>query len=78
MALPMMGSRAGTLIASELQQIHGQVQIALQFHLDGDPPERLHVGRVAGESIYRDASPGDRIVMDFVMGNVIKVERETA
>lgn len=73
MALPMMGSRPGTLTNIGASSIHGQLNVQLQFQLDGDPA--LHVGTVASESCATGLQPGDRIQLEFVLGNVMKCSR---
>ena len=69
----MMGSRAATLVNIGATSIHGQVNVALQFRLDGD--EQLNQSSVAAESCPTDLKPGDRVQLEFVLGNVMKVTR---
>ena len=69
----MMGSRAATLVNLGSSSIHGQMNIALQFRLDGE--DTLNQGTVACESAPPDLKVGERVQLEFVLGNVMRVTR---
>lgn len=69
----MMGSRPATLTNIGANSIHGQVNVALQFKLDGD--EHVSQSSCASEVCPPDLKPGDRVQLEFVLGNVMKVTR---
>ncbi len=73
MPLPMMGSRPGTLVSLTASSIHGQVNLTVGFHLDGEPDDQVHAGTIARESIFAGAQPGDAVELYFMMGNLISV-----
>lgn len=69
----MMGSRAATLLNIGATSIHGQINVALQFRLDDD--DGVSMSSVPAESCPSDLKPGERVQLDFVLGNVMKVSR---
>lgn len=73
MPLPTMGSRPATLVNVMAQSIHGQINLALAFQLDGE--EQVSQSTVAREAAPEDLKPGDRVQLDFVFGNVMRVSR---
>lgn len=69
----MMGSRPATLLGIGATSIHGQLNVALQFKLDGD--DAVSMSSVPAESCPSDLKPGERVNLEFVLGNVMRVSR---
>jgi hypothetical protein len=69
----MMGSRPGTLVHLQPTSIHGQVNVQIAFHLDGEPDDAVYSSTVAREALFADAQPGARAELTFVMGQLIGV-----
>lgn len=69
----MMGSRPATLLNIGATSIHGQMNVALQYTIDGD--DAVSISSVPVESCPPDLKPGERVQLDFVLGNVMKVSR---
>lgn len=74
MPLPMMGSHPGTIVTIAASSIHGQINLTIGFHLDGEPGQ-LHGGTIARESIYEGVKEGDAVNLTFMMGNLIAVAK---
>lgn len=73
MPLPMMGSKAATVLDVGQTSVHGQLSIALRFRLDGD--DQVNQGSVAREMAPLDLKSGDRVQLEFVLGNIMRVSR---
>jgi hypothetical protein len=55
--------------------VHGQISLDV-FWLDPDDPDQeLRHARVGDESTPKGLSPGDRITLHYVMGQVTEITR---
>lgn len=62
------------LAAVQPYEIHGTRYFRIAYALK-DAPERVTEGRVASESIYKDAKPGDRVDIRMILGVIDDVKR---
>ena len=70
----LLGPKKALLRSVKQVIIHGHPYFDLQFSL-AEAPDRVQQSRVAGEDTPRDLQPGDRVILHFVMGMVVKVEK---
>lgn len=45
--------------------------------MDGDPAETIRRVRVSDNLVYREPQPGDAVRVAFVMGNVLRVAKDS-
>lgn len=69
----LQGPQKGILGGVSAFEIHGQKYYDILYELEGG---ELGKARVGPEVIYSDPRVGDRVVLHFVMGMVIKVEKD--
>jgi hypothetical protein len=72
----LKGTREAVLKRIHPISIHGQASWEIVFtHLD-DPEEQLHAARVGPEAIAgHSLEPGDRLQLEYLVGEVVKVTR---
>jgi hypothetical protein len=72
----LKGSRQAILKRIQPISIHGQVSWEIVFtHVD-DPTEQLNAARVGPEAITAEAfEPGDKIDVEYLFNQVVKVTR---
>jgi hypothetical protein len=69
------GSREGILHSIQPVSIHGQITLDVRFVSPDDPDGQLRVARVGPEAVAKGLEPGDRIRVDFVMGQATAVSK---
>jgi hypothetical protein len=71
----LKGSREAILRKMQPISIHGQVALDVFFSSADDPDGAVHVARVGPEAVHRGLEPGDRVRLEYVLGQVIAVTR---
>jgi hypothetical protein len=71
----LKGTRQGIVQRIQPMSVHGQISLDV-FWLDPDDPDQeLRHARVGDESTPKGLSPGDRITLHYVMGQVTEITR---
>ena len=72
----LKGSREAILRRIQRISVHGQASWEIVFtHID-DPTEQLNAARVGPEAVAGDTlEPGDRIEVEYLVNQVVKVTR---
>ena len=73
----LKGSRAGILRKVQPVSIHGQISWDVSFSDPDDRDGPVQMARVGPESVDRHLEPGDRIKLDYLLGSVTRVTRDT-
>ncbi|HWW82873.1 MAG TPA: hypothetical protein VNZ26_04680 [Vicinamibacterales bacterium] len=55
--------------------IHGQVSWDVFFTDVEEPDGQIHVARIGPESVFGNLEPGDKIQVEYLVGQAIKVTR---
>jgi hypothetical protein len=71
----LKGSREAVFRKVESVSIHGQLSWDLYFSDAEDPDGPVHKARVDPDAVVRGLEPGDRIRLEYLVGNVIDVTR---
>jgi hypothetical protein len=73
-------AQSGVLLQLRPYELHGTRYYAVAYRLDSGAPDAAREARVSFEMIYDGAQPGDRILIESVLGVVdrIAAEREAA
>jgi len=73
----LKGSRAGILKKVQPLSIHGQISWDV-FFTDADEADGpVQMARVGPEAVDRNLEPGDRITLQYLLGSVTRVTRDT-
>jgi hypothetical protein len=73
----LKGSRAGILKKVQPLSIHGQISWDV-FFTDADEADGpVQMARVGPEAVDRNLDPGDRITLQYLLGSVTRVTRDT-
>ena len=67
--------RSGVIIDLRPYELHGTRYYAVRYRLDGDPETGAREARLSFDMIYEDAQPGDRVLIESVLGVVDRVLR---
>ncbi|MGK2965305.1 MAG: hypothetical protein ACSLFM_06835 [Tepidiformaceae bacterium] len=62
------------LAAIQPYEIHGTPYFRIAYAWE-DEPGQYREGRVAAESIYRDAQPGDRVDIQLLLGVINDIKK---
>lgn len=73
----LQGEIRGVVRTVRPYQIHGARFYELGLALDGDPAETIRRVRVSDNLVYREPQPGDAVRVAFVMGNVLRVAKDS-
>ena len=71
----LKGSREAVLRKVQPISVHGQISLDVHFVYADDDTEQVRVARVGPEAMPRGLEPGDRVILDFVLGVVTSVKR---
>lgn len=71
----LKGSRDGILRRIRPISIHGQISWNVYFTDAEDPEGPEHMARVGPEAVARGLEPGDRIRLEYLLGQVTSVTR---
>ncbi|MBI5285363.1 MAG: hypothetical protein HY874_09740 [Chloroflexi bacterium] len=72
-------AQPGVILQLRPYELHGTRYYAVAYRLDADPADAAREARVSFDMIYDGAQPGDRILIESVLGVVdrIAADRET-
>ena len=73
----LKGTRDGILRRLQPVSIHGQMSWDVLFTDVGDPDGQLHAARLGPEAVPHNLEPGDRILIDYLVGVAVRVTRAT-
>jgi len=71
------GTRPGILRKVQPISVHGQVSSDVFFSDPDDLEGPVQMARVGPEAIDRNLEPGDRINLEYLLGSVTNVTRDT-
>ena len=71
----LKGTRTAILKKVQPVSIHGQVSYDVHYVFVEDDEERAEVARVGREDVVHGLEPGDRITLDILLNQVVKVSR---
>lgn len=71
----LKGTRDGILKRLQPVSIHGQISCDVFFTTVDDPDGQVHVARIGPEAIVGNLEPGDRILVEYLVGTPVKVTR---
>jgi hypothetical protein len=72
----LKGTRDGILRKVQPVSIHGQVSWDVFFADVEDPDGQVHVARIGPEAVMgSNLEPGDRIQVEYLVGQAVKVTR---
>lgn len=66
--------QAGVIVDVQPYELHGTRYYAVLYQLDGDPAQRE--ARLSFEMIYENPRPGDRVLVQQILGVVDKMARD--
>ena len=70
----LKGSREAVLRKVQPISVHGQISLDVHFVYPDDDTEQVRVARIGPEAMDKGLEPGDRVVLDFVLGVVTQRE----
>ena len=73
----LKGSRSGILRKVQPLSIHGQISWDVFFTDPGEVDGPMQMARVGPEAVDRNLEPGDRITLQYLLGSVTSVNRDT-
>jgi hypothetical protein len=68
-------AQPGVIIDLRPYELHGTPYFAVRYRLDGDPQNGAREARLSFDMIYEGAQPGDRVLVESVLGVVDRVRR---
>ena len=69
----LKGSREALLHRMQPISIHGQLSYDLHYTFADEPEGQMRVARVGAEALGAGVQPGERVVLDFLVGVVTAV-----
>ena len=73
----LKGTRPGILRKIQPISVHGQVSWDVFFNDTDDPDGQVLMARVGPEAVDQTLEPGDRILLEYLLGSVTQVTRDT-
>ncbi len=73
----LRGTRPGILRKIQPISVHGQVSWDVFFSDAEEPDGQVHMARVGPEAVDQTLEPGDRITLEYLLGGVTSVTRDT-
>lgn len=74
----LKGSRSGILRKVQPLSIHGQISWDVFFTDPDEVDGSMQMARVGPETVDRNLEPGDRITLQYLLGSVTSVTRDTS
>ena len=74
----LKGSRSGILRKVQPLSIHGQISWDVFFTDPNEVDGPMQMARVGPEAVDRNLEPGDRITLQYLLGSVTSVTRDTS
>ena len=66
-------AQPGVILQLRPYELHGTRYYAVAYRLDSDAPDAAREARISFEMIYDGAQPGDRILIESVLGVVDRI-----
>ncbi len=76
-AAMLKGTRPGILRKVQPISVHGQLSWDVFFSDPDDPDGPVQMARVGPEAVDRGLEPGDRVLLEYLVGSVTSVTRDT-
>ena len=73
----LKGTRPAILRKIQPISVHGQLSWDVFFSDPEDPDGPVQMARVGPEAVARGLEPGDRVVLEYLLGSVTSVMRDT-
>ena len=73
----LKGTRPGILRKIQPISVHGQVSWDVFFNDAAEPDGQVLMARVGPEAVDQTLEPGDRINLEYLLGSVTGVTRDT-
>jgi hypothetical protein len=73
----LKGSREAIVHKLQPVSIHGQLSYDLHYRFVDEPDSQLRVARVGPEALTPGLQPGDRVLLDFLVGVVTAAHKQT-
>jgi hypothetical protein len=73
----LKGSREAVLHKLQPVSIHGQLSYDLHYRFVDEPDSQLRVARVGPEALAPGLQPGDRVLLDFLVGVVTGARKQS-
>jgi hypothetical protein len=70
--------QSGAIIDLRAYELHGTRYVAVLYRLDADPPESRREARLSFDMIYDDPRPGDRVLVESLLGVVDRMQKASA
>ena len=67
--------QSGVIVDLRPYELHGTKYFAVRYRLDGDPDSGAREARLSFDMIYEGAQPGDRVLIESVLGVVDRMRR---
>jgi hypothetical protein len=74
----LKGSREAVLKKIQPISVHGQISLDVHYFFADDDSQQTRVARIGPESVTKGLEPGDRVMLEFVLGAVTSITRATA
>ena len=71
----LKGTRDGILKRVQPVSIHGQITWDVFFTDLEDPDGQTHLARIGPEAVSQNLEPGDRIQVEYLIGQPVKITR---
>jgi len=71
----LKGTRDGILKRIQPVSIHGQISWDVFFADIEDPEGQMHLARIGPEAVANNLEPGDRIQIEYLVGQAVKITR---
>lgn len=71
----LKGTRTAVLTKLQPVSIHGQVSYDVHYVFVEDDQERTQVARVGREDVALGLEPGDRVSLEILLNQVVRVDR---
>jgi hypothetical protein len=69
-------AQPGVILQLRPYELHGTAYYAVLYRLDGDPPDGAREARLSSDMIYAGPQPGDRVLIESVLGVVDRVRKD--
>jgi hypothetical protein len=71
----LKGSREAVLHRMQPISIHGQLSYDLHYKFTDEPDNQMRIARVGPEAIAPGVQPGERVMLEFLVGVVTGVRK---
>ena len=71
----LKGTKDGILKRVQPISVHGQISWDVFFASVDDPEGQLHLARIGPEAVAQNIEPGDRIRIEYLVGQPVRITR---